>query len=187
MSVSKVPPRQVMQCIERGESVMLLDVRTPAEFETIHAEGARLIPLDELTPEQFIKERNGHAGETVYVLCGGGGRAAKAAQRLQQAGLEQIRVIDGGTRAWEAAGLPVQRGRQTMSLERQVRIAAGALVLLGVLLGWLVHPALYLLAAFVGGGLILAGITDTCGMAMLLAKLPWNRRVGYGNARTCSV
>lgn len=187
MNVSRIHPQQVMQRLQRGEPAMLLDVRTAAEFEAVHAEGARLIPLDELAPEQVIEQCKDNAGGSVYVLCHNGGRATKAAERLQRAGFEQVCVIEGGTQAWEAAGLPVQRGRQTMSLERQVRIAAGALVLLGVLLGWLVHPALYLLTAFVGGGLIFAGLTDTCGMAMLLAKLPWNRRAGRGSARTCSV
>ncbi len=175
MNVSKIGPLQVMQRLQRGEPAMLLDVRTPAEFEAVHAEGARLMPLDELAPERVIQSRGAQAQEPVYVLCRSGARATKAVERLQRAGLEQVCVIEGGTQAWEAAGLPVVRGRQTISLERQVRIAAGALVVLGVLLGWLVHPLLYLIAASVGAGLVFAGITDTCGMGMLLARMPWNR------------
>lgn len=186
MRVPKVSVEQAMQYIQSDQAAILLDVRTPAEFETVHARGARLMPLDELAAERFVAERQ-NAPYPICVICHNGGRAAKAAERLQQAGLQQIYVVEGGTRAWEAAGLPVERGQQTMSLERQVRIAAGALILIGVVLGWLVHPAIYLLSAFVGGGLIVAGLTDTCGMAMLLAKLPWNRRAGCGNARTCSV
>ena len=85
-------------------------------------------------------------------------------------------VVEGGTTAWAAAGLPCEStGGRVISLERQVRIAAGALVLVGVLLGWFVHPYFVWLSAFVGGGLIFAGITDTCAMGMLLAKMPWNQ------------
>jgi rhodanese-related sulfurtransferase len=86
-------------------------------------------------------------------------------------------VVEGGTLAWIEAGLPVTRGTaKVISLERQVRIAAGALVLTGVLLGWFVHPPFFGLAGFVGAGLVFAGITDFCGMGLLLAKLPWNTR-----------
>ncbi|MFW6058679.1 MAG: rhodanese-like domain-containing protein [Phycisphaeraceae bacterium] len=176
MNITKVSPREAMERIERDEHATLIDVRTPAEFEQEHAEGARLVSLDELDPERFAQERGDRAGEAVYVLCRTGSRAATAAGKLRRAGLHQVHVVEGGTEAWVAAGLPVKRGRRTMSLERQVRIAAGSLVLLSVVLGWLVHPLLYAIAAFVGGGLVFAGVTDTCGMGMLLARMPWNRR-----------
>jgi hypothetical protein len=84
--------------------------------------------------------------------------------------------VEGGTIACENAGLPLARGTKVMSLERQVRIAAGSLVLTGIVLGWLVHPYLIGLSAFVGAGLVFAGVTDTCGMGMLLARMPWNTR-----------
>jgi len=84
-------------------------------------------------------------------------------------------VVEGGTNAWIAAGLPVIRGRKTISIERQVRIGAGSLVVIGTGLGRFVHPAFYILAAFVGAGLVFAGVTDICGMANVLAKAPWNR------------
>ncbi len=83
--------------------------------------------------------------------------------------------VEGGTQAWDQAGLPVVRGQQAMSLERQVRIAAGSLVVLGSALGAFVSPYWIGLAAFVGAGLVFAGITDTCGMGMLLARMPWNK------------
>ena len=83
--------------------------------------------------------------------------------------------VEGGTLAWAAAGLPVVRGRKAVSLERQVRIAAGSLVAAGVGLGVFVHPALLGLAAFVGAGLVFSGVTDTCGMGVVLGRLPWNR------------
>ena len=83
--------------------------------------------------------------------------------------------MEGGTSAWQSAGLPVVKGKQVMSLERQVRIAAGALVVLGAVIGHFVHPGGFALSAFVGAGLVFAGITDTCGMGMLIARMPWNR------------
>ena len=83
--------------------------------------------------------------------------------------------VEGGTLAWEQAGLPVVRGKKAMSLERQVRIAAGSLVVLGTALGAFVHPGFLGLSAFVGAGLVFAGVTDTCGMGMVLARMPWNR------------
>jgi hypothetical protein len=98
-------------------------------------------------------------------------------KKLCGAGLENCVLVEGGIEAWDEAGLPVVRGeRKVMGLERQVRIAAGALVVTGVLLGWLVHPGFLGLAGFVGAGLVFAGITDTCGMGMMIAKMPWNKR-----------
>ena len=87
-------------------------------------------------------------------------------------------MVEGGTKAWEAAGLPVVRGQGVISIERQVRIGAGTLVLLGVLLGSWVDPFWFFLSGFVGAGLIFAGITDWCGMGLLLAKMPWNQSSG---------
>jgi hypothetical protein len=109
------------------------------------------------------------------LVCRSGKRAEQAYQKLQATGCENLEVLDGGVIAWESAGLPVVRGVRAISLERQVRITAGLLVLLGVILGTWVHPAFYGLSAFVGAGLVFAGITDWCGMAMVLAKMPWNR------------
>jgi rhodanese-related sulfurtransferase len=111
----------------------------------------------------------------LYLICRTGTRAQQAWKRLHDAGFAQVVCVEGGTEAWEQAGLPVVRGRGVIALDRQVRIAAGLLVLLGVGLSILVHPAWIALSAFVGAGLVFAGITDTCGMAMLLAKMPWNQ------------
>jgi hypothetical protein len=146
------------------------------------------MPLDKLDAASFRGDggkgnRHSHA---VYLICRSGDRSKRAADQLAGQGLENVYVIEGGTQAWEAAGLSVKRGRKTISLERQVRIGAGSLVVIGVVLGWLVHPLLSLLAAFVGGGLVFAGVTDTCGMAMVLAKMPWNQRGGCGSDDTKS-
>ena len=104
----------------------------------------------------------------------GGASAAARARRLSEDA--QIVLFERGPDvSFASCGLPVVRGKKAISLERQVRIAAGSLVLLGAVLGWLVHPAFVGLSAFVGAGLVFAGVTDTCGMGLLLARMPWNR------------
>jgi rhodanese-related sulfurtransferase len=115
------------------------------------------------------------ADEPLYFICRSGARGRQACEKLLQAGFAHAINVEGGTLACLEAGLPVVRGKKAISLERQVRIAAGSLVLLGAVLGWLVHPALIGLSAFVGAGLIFAGITDTCGLGMVLARMPWNQ------------
>jgi rhodanese-related sulfurtransferase len=122
-----------------------------------------------------MQARNGSQDETLYVVCRTGSRGEKACEKFRQAGFTNVVNVDGGTLACEQAGLPVVRGKKAMSLERQVRIAAGSLVLIGAVLSWFLHPAFIGLSAFVGAGLIFAGITDTCGMGMMLARMPWNR------------
>ena len=154
----------------------VIDVRTPAEFQAVHATGARNFPLDSLDPAAVMKSRNDASGEPLYVICKSGGRSAKACEKFVQAGFGNVVNVTGGTDAWDAAGLPVERsGRKVMSLDRQVRIAAGSLVLIGAVLGWQVDRVWIGLSAFVGAGLVFAGLTDTCGMGMLLSKMPWNQ------------
>jgi rhodanese-related sulfurtransferase len=174
MSIATISPKELDALRQRGEPIDLIDVRTPAEFREIHVTIARNLPLDRLDPRAIAEGRNGSADKPLYVICRSGKRADQACQQLEKAGLQVVNV-EGGTLAWEQAGLPLVRGQKTISLERQVRIAAGSLVLLGVALGFLVHPVFFGLSAFVGGGLVFAGITDTCGMGMLLARMPWNQ------------
>jgi len=169
-----ISPIELQKLLAAQPDVPLLDVRTPVEFSEVHVPQARNIPLDELPPGAFQFSKS----QPVYLLCRSGQRAAKAAEKLSRDGFTQPVVIEGGTLAWIEANLPVTRGQsKVISLERQVRIAAGALVLTGVLLGWFVHRGFFGLAAFVGAGLVFAGVTDFCGMGLLLAKLPWNRKV----------
>ena len=174
MPVNTITPHELAERHRGGRPIDLLDVRTPAEFREVHAQGARLLPLDQLDPQQVVQSRNGTAGEPLYVICKTGNRAKQAAEKFIAAGYENVVNVEGGTEAWTKAGLPVVRGPKTISLERQVRIAAGFLVLLGSVLAFFVRPYFLILPAFVGAGLMFAGITDTCGMAMLLAKMPWN-------------
>lgn len=166
--MSTVTPHELAERIAAGETIELIDVRTPLEYRRGHIDLARNVPLDRLQPEQFPKSRR------VYVICQSGRRGRKAVDHLTAAGVNAVNV-DGGTSAWEAAGLPVTCGAtRVISLERQVRIAAGLLVVTGVLLGYLVHPGFHALSALVGGGLLFAGVSDTCGMGLLLARMPWN-------------
>lgn len=174
-----LPPAEVAKLRSAAGGGDLIDVRTPLEYNEVHAEGARLIPLDKLDPQAVMRSRNGSAEDPVFVICRSGSRGARAAERFRAAGFQNVVNVEGGTLAWEQAGLPVVRGtKKVISLERQVRIGAGSLVLLGALLGWLVHPGFFVLSAFVGAGLVFAGVTDWCGMGLLLAKMPWNNRAG---------
>ncbi|WP_193211090.1 rhodanese-like domain-containing protein [Luteolibacter marinus] len=174
---TNLSPREVQEGRAAG-TVQLIDVRTPAEHGEIHIEEATLMPLDRLDP---AKVRDGSSDRTCVLVCRSGKRAEQARQKLAAAGCENLAVLDGGVTAWEQAGLPVERGAAVMPLERQVRIAAGLLVLTGVTLGFAVHPGFFGLSAFVGAGLVFAGITDWCGMGLLLARMPWNQR-----SRSCS-
>jgi rhodanese-related sulfurtransferase len=178
MPVSTITPQELAALCKNGGALDLIDVRTPAEFQEVHVEAARNVPLERLDPKAVLEARREKADEPLYVICRSGGRGRQACEKLAAAGAVHVVNVEGGTLACVQAGLPVVRGAKAMSLERQVRIAAGLLVVLGVLLGWLVHPAFLGIAAFVGCGLIFAGITDTCGMAMMLARMPWNQVKG---------
>lgn len=169
-----ISPIELQNLLAAQPDLPLLDVRTPVEFAEVHVPQARNVPLDELRLGAVSVPKD----QAVYLLCRSGQRATKAAEKLVREGFTQPVVIAGGTLAWIAANLPVTRGQsKVISLERQVRIVAGSLVLTGVVLGWFVHRGFYGLAAFVGAGLVFAGVTDFCGMGLLLAKLPWNRKV----------
>jgi rhodanese-related sulfurtransferase len=175
MNVATITPREMEAICRRGSPVDLIDVRTPVEYQEVHAETARLLPLDRLDPKEFMEARNAMRTDPVYFICRSGSRAREACERFLAAGYPNVLSVEGGTLEWASAGLPVIRGGRVISLERQVRIAAGSLVVLGTALGAFVHPGFLALAAFVGAGLVFAGITDTCGMGLLLARMPWNR------------
>jgi len=172
-----ITPRELSDLLANQPGISVIDVRTPVEFNNVHVAEAENIPLDALSPKALIATGSLPADGPVYILCHSGGRAGKAAEQFEKEGYPIGVVVKGGTQGWIDAGLPVVEGEsKTISLERQVRIGAGSLVLTGVLLGWLVNPAFFGLSGFVGAGLIFAGITDWCGMGLLLAKAPWNQR-----------
>jgi len=174
MSLKTIAPNQLHDVIKAGGTVELIDVRTPVEFREVHVAAARNIPLHELDARRFAAARSAQS-TPVYVICKSGSRSKQACEKLNAAGFENVVSVEGGTSAWDLAGLPVVRGKKAMSLERQVRIAAGTLVLTGAVLSQLFNPWWIALSGFVGAGLIFAGVTDTCGMGLLLARMPWNR------------
>lgn len=151
----------------------ILDVRTPAEFESAHIPGSYNVPLD-LLPEHATELASTLGGPLVLV-CQSGVRARQAEQSLLSADLPRLHILDGGLTAWERQGMPVSRGRQRWAMERQVRGIAGGIVLASALAGTLVARPVSLVAAGVGGGLLFSALSNSCAMASLLSKLPYNR------------
>lgn len=181
VNIKTIPAVELLRGRNRGDPTYLIDVRTPAEFRALHAQGARSIPLDRLDPRAVMDAQNRNADEPLYLICQTGTRARKACETFAVAGFDDVVVVEGGTVAWVAAGGPVVRGKRAISLERQVRIAAGLMVLLSAALALTVNLWFVLLAGFVGAGLVFAGVTDTCGMGMVLARMPWNRAGSESN------
>jgi len=168
---------EAKQRLESG-GCEVLDVREYPEYAEAHLPGSRLVPLGELREQP---ERGG-SGD-LLILCRSGRRAREAAEILEGRGGARPVVIEGGIDAWKQAGYAVRQERGPISLERQVRIAAGSLVLAGLLI-----PGALPLSYFVGAGLVFAGVTNSCAMGLLLARLPWNRpRRGQGKSETGSV
>jgi rhodanese-related sulfurtransferase len=172
MNKSTVDVSALRELLESGHGPRLIDVRTPGEFAAGHIEGAYNVPLDLL--REHRTELREHLDETVVLICRSGQRAAQAEHALAGVGLPNLRLLDGGISAWEAAGAPVRRVRPRWDLERQVRLVAGALVLAAVLVGVLVPPVTWL-AGLLGAGLAVAALTNTCLLGMLLTRLPYNR------------
>jgi rhodanese-related sulfurtransferase len=158
--------------LERGEAI-LVDVREPAEHAGERIPAARLVPLSTFTPTQVPVE----PGKKLVLHCVMGQRSTQAGNTLLAAGFAEVYNLQGGIQAWKDADYAVERSSHApISLQRQVQIVAGSLVLVGTLLGAVVSPWFLVLSGFIGAGLTFAGITNTCGMAMLLAKLPYNQR-----------
>lgn len=158
--------------LNAADAPRVVDVRTPAEFTSVHIPGSWNVPLDLL--REHRDELRDHLDRDVVLVCRSGARAGQAETLLAETGLPRLHVLDGGVTAWQAAGAPVNRGAARWDLERQVRLVAGSLVLGGVLASVFV-PQLKWLSAAVGGGLATAALTDSCAMGALLAKLPYNR------------
>ncbi len=172
---SHIDPATARALIAANQDVLVVDVRTPAEFETAHISGAINLPLDQV--DIHLRRIVTDAGGRMLLICQSGGRATQAHRKLCDAGLPDAVVLAGGMNAWIASGAPVVRGRQRWSLERQVRVVAGGIVLASIVADlWL--PGARFAGAFVGAGLVFAGLTDTCAMGMLLARLPYNRGTG---------
>ena len=153
-------------------TAVLVDVRTPSEFRSQHIRCSINLPLESFKADKLPFKRE----TAIHVVCQSGGRSAKFCDKLQDNGYLSVYDVEGGVDAWKASGMDLVNGKKSMSLERQERIAAGAMVIFGIVLGSAVAPAWYALSGFIGAGLVFAGVTDTCGMGMALAKMPWNQK-----------
>jgi rhodanese-related sulfurtransferase len=167
-------PRQARS---RLQELTVIDVRTPGEYAGGHIPGALNIPLDQLDRALPDIRTAAQRGE-VLVVCASGARSENACRILADEGIHTATLV-GGTGAWAAQGHDLHRPegstKATWGMERQVRLTAGSVVLMGLALGEFVHPAFRLLSAGIAGGLVLSAVTNTCGMAAMLAKLPYNR------------
>ncbi len=194
MEAPTIAPHELQALHEQASEPFVLDVRSALEFEGERIDGAHLVPLEELDRRLDEVPDDGD----VVVVCRTGIRATIAAETLARGG-RRPRVLEGGMIAWRRAGLPVREGRKRLPVDRQVQLIAGSMVLTGVTLGALVDPWFLAIAAFFGAGLTFAGATGTCGLALLLLRMPWNRpqpgpadgpaaacAAGGGPAATCA-
>ncbi len=174
--MSAIRPAEVADLRAKHPDLRLIDVRTPGEFAAGHVAGSYNVPLPVLGEHEA--ELREHGAEPVVLICQSGRRATAAETQLRQAGFESMRVLDGGMVGWQAAGLPVavvQAEGLPWTIERQVRLVAGAIVAVSIAASVIWPPARFLAGA-IGLGLVFAAVTNTCTMGALLARLPYNRR-----------
>jgi glyoxylase-like metal-dependent hydrolase (beta-lactamase superfamily II) len=173
-ALEMISPKDALTLSGKDPQVKLLDVRSALEFSQVHIKDSINIPIDMLTAK--INELS-QSKQSFIVLCRTGNRSPMAADMLIQSGIHGVKVMQGGMLRWQKEGLSVIKGEGGISLERQVRLIAGSLVLAGILLSWLVHWAFIFIAVFVSCGLVFSGLTDNCLMGMLLMKLPYNKKL----------
>lgn len=172
---------QCISCAElealraKGRSLDLIDVRPPPMFYETHVPFARFESFEALNPKAVMASRGDRAGDPLYVICQIGKRSMGVCRQFIDAGYDNVVNVEGGTQAWLQAGLPVVRGERKVSIERQVRTVAGALMLVSIGLGLAVHTGFLAIGAFLGAGLLYSGVSGSCAMGMILAKAPWNR------------
>jgi rhodanese-related sulfurtransferase len=171
MTSSNISPTDLKTRLSQG-SCCLVDVREPVEYAEEHIIGARLIPLGQI--EQHAHEIS--RDQPLVIMCRSGKRGGQAMEKLKALGFSALQNLEGGILAWKAAGHPVALANKKMlPLMQQVQLIIGVGVLTGVILSRTVHPNFVFLSAFFGAGLVFAGSTGWCGMAILMAKMPWNR------------
>ena len=174
-----VTVQELQTLLAAGTPIDLIDVRTPAEYASVHVPGASLHQLDGLDCGAILATRKGTSHSPIYILCHAGTRAKKAAAKFAEVGFADAVVVEGGTQAWVDAGLPVEKSaKSVLPLDRQLQIVIGSLVITGMLLAHFVNPGWIWLSGFVGAGLIMAGATGFCPMRMLIARMPWNQKSG---------
>lgn len=172
--VTCISATQFRQLIESGKRLDVIDVRTPAEFQSVHVTVARNVPLDRLDPAAVQTGRKELAGEPLYVVCRSGARGRQACERFMAAGYGNVVNVEGGTSACEMAGIEVVKGKKTMPINCQVQVIVGTVVVIGSALS-LFNPMWLGLVAAMGAGLLYSGLTDSCMMGMMLARMPWNQ------------
>lgn len=170
-TIKTISPVTLNQLLEQN-AVTLIDVREPGEYANEHIQGAKLFPLSTFDPQKLPVEAN----QSFILMCQSSNRSGQAAQKLLNAVYREVPHLQGGINAWKQAGLPTQKNANApISMMRQVQIVAGSLVLSGVILSVTVAPGFLFISGFVGAGLMFAGISGSCLMADLLAKLPYNQ------------
>lgn len=168
-----IDPKELNKALKENPSLTFIDVRTPGEYQSEYIPQSKNLPLDSAELKSFIND-NKNSDKVIYITCQKGSRGKSACSQLTSAGMQAVN-LEGGLQGWKDAGLSTVEGStKVISMERQVRIAAGLFIVLGVLLAQIGFPSAIYLSAFVGLGLMFSGITDTCGMARVLSLLPWN-------------
>jgi rhodanese-related sulfurtransferase len=171
-AVTSLAPETLRSWIAKHHDLVVLDVRSAAEFESLHIRGSYNVPLALLS--EHTDELAARLGARVVLVCQSGVRAEQARQRLATAGMDGAYVLTGGVSGFAGAGGDVVKGRERWDLERQVRLAAGSLVILGLAGGKFVSPKVRMLAGAIGAGLTFSAATNTCAMGKALSALPWN-------------
>ena len=183
-NIQEIDAKTLHQWLQAGEAV-LIDVREPVEYNEEHIAGSQLFSLSQFKPADVLATKQ---NKKLVLHCRSGKRSMKAAEQLVESGCVEVYSLQNGIVGWVEAGFPVEKStapNQPISLMRQVLIVAGFFVLLGVLLGYGVCPWCFLISGFFGAGLMFAGITDTCMLGMMLAKLPHNQKLGTCSPQSC--
>lgn len=171
-----ISAKDLSRLLANGEAVEVIDVRTPVEFQEVHISVARNIPLDRLNPSEIMTHRTNDENKPLYIVCRSGSRGGQACQRFESAGYANVINVEGGTMACIKEGIAVVRGKKGVPLHCQVQIITGTLVMAGILLALVLSNQYWLLISFVmGAGLTFSGLTNTCAMGAVLAKMPWNQ------------
>jgi rhodanese-related sulfurtransferase len=185
VQASFISPRDLHVLLQRAPDCCLIDVRTAPEYSSAHVPQAKLLPLHEITPERVAQLR-GSNGNPVYLICQSGMRAEKAAEKLSRSDFPGVVVVAGGLDAWTNAGLDAERGTsKVLPLMRQVQLVIGISTAAGAILALTVDPLFALIPLVTGSGLTINGLTGFCGLALLMARLPWNRRTACQPGNCC--
>jgi rhodanese-related sulfurtransferase len=172
-AITALSPETLRSWVNDQQDLCIIDVRSAAEFESLHIRGSYNVPLPLLS--EHTDELAARLGARVVLVCQSGARAEQARQRLAKSGIDTAYVLAGGVPGFATAGGDVVKGKDRWGLERQVRLAAGSLVVLGLAGGTFISPKIYLLAGAIGTGLTFSATTNTCPMGQAISAMPWNK------------